>query len=110
MLLYDLAGADAGRRFSPYCWRIRMSLAHKRLPVETRPWRFTECLSSHPSMSERPIKLVSAASSSRPSGVSAVLSLGLESAFLDTSICSKMLATRDASIPPQECKIAVPVS
>jgi glutathione S-transferase len=40
--LYDLAGADLGRRFSPYCWRIRLALAHKRLPIETIPWRFTE--------------------------------------------------------------------
>src|ERR1700742_2659449 len=40
--MYDLAGADPGRRFSPYCWRIRMALAHKKLPVETVPWRFTE--------------------------------------------------------------------
>ncbi len=40
--LYDLAGADADRRFSPYCWRTRMALAHKKLPVETIPWRFTE--------------------------------------------------------------------
>jgi glutathione S-transferase len=40
--LYDLAGADPDRRFSPYCWRIRLALAHKRLPVETVPWRFTE--------------------------------------------------------------------
>lgn len=40
--MYDLAGADPARRFSPYCWRIRMALAMKRLPVETIPWRFTE--------------------------------------------------------------------
>ncbi len=40
--LYDLAGADPNRRFSPYCWRIRLALAHKRLPVEAIPWRFTE--------------------------------------------------------------------
>jgi len=40
--LYDLAGADADRCFSPYCWRIRMALAHMGLPVETIPWRFTE--------------------------------------------------------------------
>jgi glutathione S-transferase len=40
--LYDLAGADATVRFSPYCWRIRMALLHKRLPFETIPWRFTE--------------------------------------------------------------------
>jgi glutathione S-transferase len=40
--LYDLAGAEPDRRFSPYCWRIRMALAHKGLEVETIPWRFTE--------------------------------------------------------------------
>jgi len=40
--LYDLAGAEADRRFSPFCWRIRMALAHKDLPVETVAWRFTE--------------------------------------------------------------------
>jgi glutathione S-transferase len=40
--LYDLAGADDNRRFSPYCWRIKLALAHKGLSVETIPWRFTE--------------------------------------------------------------------
>ena len=40
--MYDLAGADKNRRFSPYCWRIRMALAHKRLNVECLPWHFTE--------------------------------------------------------------------
>ena len=40
--LYDLAGADPALRFSPYCWRVRMALAHKDLPVRTVPWRFTE--------------------------------------------------------------------
>jgi glutathione S-transferase len=40
--MYDLAGADANRRFSPFCWRARMALAHKGLEVETVPWRFTE--------------------------------------------------------------------
>jgi glutathione S-transferase len=40
--LYDLAGAEADRRFSPYCWRVKMALAHKGLAVETIPWRFTE--------------------------------------------------------------------
>jgi Glutathione S-transferase, N-terminal domain len=40
--LYYLAGAEPERRFSPYCWRIRLALAHKNLPVETIPWRFTE--------------------------------------------------------------------
>lgn len=40
--MYDLAGVEADRRFSPFCWRARMALAHKRLDVETMPWRFTE--------------------------------------------------------------------
>jgi len=40
--MYDLAGTEANRRFSPFCWRARMALAHKRLEVETIPWRFTE--------------------------------------------------------------------
>ncbi len=42
IILYDLAGADADLRFSPYCWRTRFALAHKGLPVETVPWRFTD--------------------------------------------------------------------
>jgi len=40
--MYDLAGAEANRRFSPFCWRARMALAHKGFEVETVPWRFTE--------------------------------------------------------------------
>jgi glutathione S-transferase len=40
--MYDLAGVEADRRFSPFCWRARMALAHKGLDVETVPWRFTE--------------------------------------------------------------------
>jgi glutathione S-transferase len=40
--LYDLAGADPARRFSPYCWRTKFALAHKGLDTETVPWRFTE--------------------------------------------------------------------
>lgn len=40
--LYDLAGAEACRRFSPNCWRTRLALAHKGLAVETVAWRFTD--------------------------------------------------------------------
>ena len=40
--MYDLCGADPARRFSPYCWRTRLALAHKGLEVETIPWRFTD--------------------------------------------------------------------
>jgi glutathione S-transferase len=42
IILYDLAGVEADRRFSPFCWRTRMALAHKGLAVETVPWCFTE--------------------------------------------------------------------
>ncbi|MBV8032051.1 MAG: glutathione S-transferase family protein [Betaproteobacteria bacterium] len=42
MTLYDLAGAEDDRRFSPYCWRAKMALKHKGLEFETVPWRFTE--------------------------------------------------------------------
>jgi glutathione S-transferase len=40
--MYDLAGAEPDRRFSPHCWRAKLALAHKGLDVETVPWRFTE--------------------------------------------------------------------
>lgn len=41
-LLYELAGADETLRFSPYCWRAKLALAHKNLEYETIPWRFTD--------------------------------------------------------------------
>jgi len=40
--LYELAGSDPDLRFSPYCWRIRMALAHKGLHATTVAWRFHE--------------------------------------------------------------------
>jgi len=40
--MWDLAAAEDDRRFSPYCWRIKMALAHKGLQAETIPWRFTD--------------------------------------------------------------------
>lgn len=40
-ILYELAGRD-GRRFSPYCWRSRLALAHKGLEATLEPCRFTE--------------------------------------------------------------------
>ncbi|MDA0226430.1 MAG: glutathione S-transferase N-terminal domain-containing protein, partial [Proteobacteria bacterium] len=42
MKLWELAGAEDDRLFSPYCWRVRMALAHKGLAAESVPWRFTE--------------------------------------------------------------------
>ncbi|MBB5372022.1 glutathione S-transferase N-terminal domain-containing protein [Acidocella aromatica] len=41
-VLYDLAGADESIRFSPFCWRTKLALAHKNLAFETTPWHFTE--------------------------------------------------------------------
>lgn len=41
MTLYELLGAD-DRRFSPFCWRTRMALAHKGLDVVYEPCRFSE--------------------------------------------------------------------
>lgn len=40
--LYDLASADPKLRFSPYCWRVKMALAHKDLAWEEIPCHFTE--------------------------------------------------------------------
>jgi glutathione S-transferase len=42
IVLYDLAAAEDDRRFSPYCWRVKMALAHKGLEYRSVPWRFTE--------------------------------------------------------------------
>jgi glutathione S-transferase len=41
LTLYELTGKD-DRRFSPYCWRIRMALAHKGLEADFVPVRFTD--------------------------------------------------------------------
>jgi len=42
MELYDLATADPKLRFSPYCWRAKMALAHKGLSWEEIPCAFTD--------------------------------------------------------------------
>lgn len=41
LTLYELA-APGERRFSPYCWRIRMALAAKGLQAERVPIRFSD--------------------------------------------------------------------
>src|SRR5215472_15749704 len=51
--MYDLAGAEPNRRFSPYCWRIKLSLKHKGLDFDTIPRRFTEKSVIAPYNSER---------------------------------------------------------
>jgi glutathione S-transferase len=40
--LYDLAAGDKSVRFSPFCWRTKLALAHKNLAFDTVPWRFTD--------------------------------------------------------------------
>ena len=42
VILYDLCGAEEFQRFSPYCWRVKMALAHKGLSWEERPTPFTK--------------------------------------------------------------------
>jgi glutathione S-transferase len=39
---YELAGRDPEVRFSPFCWRVRMALAHKGVEVNDIPWHFGE--------------------------------------------------------------------
>jgi glutathione S-transferase len=51
--LFELVGLDAARPFSPFCWRTRLALAHKGLPAESIPWRFTEKSAIAPHGSEK---------------------------------------------------------
>jgi glutathione S-transferase len=51
--LFELVGTDEARPFSPFCWRIRMALAHKGLSAERVPWRFTEKHAIAPHRSEK---------------------------------------------------------
>jgi len=53
MKLYELAGADPARVFSPFCWRTRFALAQKGLRAETIPWRFVQKEAIAPHGSER---------------------------------------------------------
>lgn len=41
IIVYDLCGADPAIRFSPYCWRVKMALAHKGIGYETVATPFT---------------------------------------------------------------------
>lgn len=41
VLLYDLVGKE-DRRMSPFCWRAKLSLAHKNISFETEAVKFTE--------------------------------------------------------------------
>src|ERR1700742_105597 len=41
LTLYELSG-KADLRFSPFCWRARLAIAHKGLPVRYVPVAFTD--------------------------------------------------------------------
>ena len=40
--LWELAGAEDGRVFSPFAWRVRLVLVHKGLEFQTIPWRYSQ--------------------------------------------------------------------
>src|ERR1700749_41451 len=40
-ILYEVVGRE-DRRISPFCWRVRMALAHKGLDCHFEPTRYTE--------------------------------------------------------------------
>lgn len=61
--LFELCGTDPARVFSPYCWRIRMALAHKGLEAESIPWRFTDRDAIRPYQSEKVPVLLDGATS-----------------------------------------------
>jgi glutathione S-transferase len=42
LTLYELAAKNIQVSFSPYCWKIRMALAHKNLTADFVPLRFNE--------------------------------------------------------------------
>lgn len=41
-LLYDLVASDPRDRFSPFCFRVKLALAHKDLPFRSRLVSFTD--------------------------------------------------------------------
>ncbi|WP_339926897.1 glutathione S-transferase N-terminal domain-containing protein [uncultured Cobetia sp.] len=41
-VLYELRGRDDRLRFSPFCWRARLALAHKGIEAELVPMLFTD--------------------------------------------------------------------
>lgn len=41
--VWELAGADPKRVFSPFCWASRLAVLHKGLQFESVPW----CASCH---------------------------------------------------------------
>lgn len=79
-VLYELAAADPDRRFSPFCWRIRLALEHKGLAFEGRPWRFTETEALAFSGSDKVPVLVE---DGRPIADSSAIAAHLDAAYPD---------------------------
>ena len=79
-VLYELAAADPDRRFSPFCWRIRLALEHKGLAFEGRPWRFTQTEALAFSGSDKVPVLVE---DGRAIAESSVIAAHLEAAYPD---------------------------
>ncbi|MGH1486770.1 MAG: glutathione S-transferase N-terminal domain-containing protein [Cellvibrionaceae bacterium] len=40
--LYELAGNDPDKKFSPHCWKSRLAIEHKKITCESQSVRFTE--------------------------------------------------------------------
>jgi glutathione S-transferase len=40
--LYEVCGADPKLVFSPFCWRVRLAMAFKGLPFESRPITYSD--------------------------------------------------------------------
>ena len=40
--LWELAGDDPQRLFSPFVWRVRLVLFHKQIPYESTVWRYSD--------------------------------------------------------------------
>lgn len=52
IVLYDLCARDRSLRFSPYCWRVRLALAHKGLSFQTVAVPFTGIAEATDGLSE----------------------------------------------------------
>lgn len=58
LALWELAAEDPDLSFSPYVWRVRLALAHKGLPYQYKPWRFTEQELIAPCQTVNPVDLL----------------------------------------------------
>lgn len=49
LTFFELCGADQGVRFSPFVWRIKLMLAHKKVPYDSKTVTFTDKSALEPS-------------------------------------------------------------